>query len=30
VPVAHTCNPSDTGGRDLKDHDLKPARANTL
>jgi hypothetical protein len=26
--VAHTCNPSYSGGRDQVDHDLRPARAN--
>jgi hypothetical protein len=26
VPVAHTCNPSFSGGRDQEDHGLKPAR----
>jgi hypothetical protein len=29
VPVAHTCNPSYSGGRDQEDHILKPARANS-
>jgi hypothetical protein len=29
VLVAHTCNPSYSGGRDRKDHDLKPAQANS-
>jgi hypothetical protein len=28
VPVAHTCNPSNSGGRDQEDHGLKPAQAN--
>jgi hypothetical protein len=28
--VAHTCNPSYSGGRDQEDHSLKPARANSL
>jgi hypothetical protein len=28
APVAHTCNPSYSGGRDQKDHSSKPARAN--
>jgi hypothetical protein len=27
MPVAHTCNPSSSGGRDQEDHDLKPAWA---
>jgi hypothetical protein len=30
VPVAHTCNPSHSGGRDQEDRGLKPARANSL
>jgi hypothetical protein len=30
MPVAHTCNPSYTGGRDQEDHGLKPAQANSL
>jgi hypothetical protein len=29
VLVAHTCNPSYSGGRDQEDHDLKPTRANS-
>jgi hypothetical protein len=29
MPVAHTCNPSYSGGRDQEDNDLKPARANS-
>jgi hypothetical protein len=29
APVAHTYNPSYLGGRDQKDHDLKPACANS-
>jgi hypothetical protein len=29
VPVAHTCNPSYSGGRDREDHVLKPAQANS-
>jgi hypothetical protein len=29
VPVAHTCNPSYSGGRDGKDCGLKPAWANS-
>jgi hypothetical protein len=29
VPVAHICNPSYSGGRDLEDCSWKPARANT-
>jgi hypothetical protein len=29
VLVAHTCNPSYSGGRDQEDHSLKPARANS-
>jgi hypothetical protein len=28
-PVAHTCNPSYSGGRDLEDLGLKPAQANS-
>jgi hypothetical protein len=27
--VAHACNPSYSGGRDQKDHGLKPAQANS-
>jgi hypothetical protein len=27
--VAHTCNPSYSGGRDQEDQGLKPARANS-
>jgi hypothetical protein len=27
--VAHTCNPSYSGGRDQEDHGSKPARANS-
>jgi hypothetical protein len=27
--LAHTCNPSYSGGRDQEDQGLKPARANT-
>jgi hypothetical protein len=30
VPVAHTCNPSYSGGRDQEDHSLKSAWANSL
>jgi hypothetical protein len=30
VPVAHTCNPSYSGGRDQEDHGSKPAHANSL
>jgi hypothetical protein len=30
VLVAHACNPSYSGGRDLEDCDLKPAQANNL
>jgi hypothetical protein len=30
VPVAHTCNPSYSGGKDQEDHGLKPAWANSL
>jgi hypothetical protein len=26
--VAHTCNPSYSGGRDQEDHSWKPAQAN--
>jgi hypothetical protein len=29
APVAHTCNPSYSGGRNQEGHSLKPARANT-
>jgi hypothetical protein len=29
VPVAHTCNPSYSGGRDQKDHSSKPAQGNS-
>jgi hypothetical protein len=29
APMAHTCNPGSSGGRDQKDHDLKPVRANS-
>jgi hypothetical protein len=29
VLVAHTCNPSYSGGRDQEDHGSKPARANS-
>jgi hypothetical protein len=29
APVAHTCNPSYSGGRDKEDHGSKPARANS-
>jgi hypothetical protein len=29
VPVAHSCNPSYSGGRDQEDHGLKPAQANS-
>jgi hypothetical protein len=28
--VSHTCNPSYLGGRDQKDHGLKPGQANSL
>jgi hypothetical protein len=28
-PVAHTCNPRYSGGRDQEDHDLEPAQANS-
>jgi hypothetical protein len=28
--VAHTCNPSYSGGRDQEDYDSKPAHANSL
>jgi hypothetical protein len=28
VPVAYTCNPSHSGGRDQEDGGLKPAHAN--
>jgi hypothetical protein len=27
--VAHTCNPSYSGGRDQEDHSSKPAQANS-
>jgi hypothetical protein len=27
--VARTCNPSNSGGRDQKNHGLKPAQANS-
>jgi hypothetical protein len=29
TPVAHTCNPSYSGGREEEDHDLKPVWANS-
>jgi hypothetical protein len=29
VPVAHTCNPSYSGGRDKKYHDSRPAPAKS-
>jgi hypothetical protein len=29
APVAHTCNPSYSGGRDQEDHSSKPAWKNT-
>jgi hypothetical protein len=29
APVAHIYNPSDSVGRDQKDYDLKPSRANS-
>jgi hypothetical protein len=29
VPVAHTCNPSYSGGRDQEDRDLKSAQVNS-
>jgi hypothetical protein len=29
VPVAHTCNPSYSGGRDQEDHNMKPTQANS-
>jgi hypothetical protein len=29
APVAHTCNPSYSGGRDQEDHGSKPAWANS-
>jgi hypothetical protein len=29
VPVAHTCNPSYSGGRDQGDHSSRPASANS-
>jgi hypothetical protein len=30
MPVVHAYNPSYSGGRDQKDHGLKPAQANSL
>jgi hypothetical protein len=30
APVAHTCNPSYSGGRDQEDGISKPAQANSL
>jgi hypothetical protein len=30
APVAHTCNPTYSGGRDQKDKGSKPVRANSL
>jgi hypothetical protein len=30
APVAHTCNPRYSGGRDQEDHGSKPAQANSL
>jgi hypothetical protein len=29
VPVVHTCNPSNSGGRDQADHSPTPALANS-
>jgi hypothetical protein len=29
APVAHTCNPSKSGGRDQEDHSLKPVQENS-
>jgi hypothetical protein len=29
LPVAHACNPSDSGGRDQEDRSWKPALANS-
>jgi hypothetical protein len=29
APVAHSCNPSYSGGRDQEDYGLKPAQANS-
>jgi hypothetical protein len=29
VPMAHTCNPLYSGGRDQEDHSLKSAQANS-
>jgi hypothetical protein len=29
VPVAHTCDPSYSGGRDLEESGSKPAQANS-
>jgi hypothetical protein len=30
TPVAHTCNPSNSGGRDREDHGLKLTWANSF
>jgi hypothetical protein len=30
VPIAHTCNPSYSGGREQEDHGLKPTQAKSL
>jgi hypothetical protein len=30
APVAHTCNPSYSGGRDQEDHGSKPAWVNSF
>jgi hypothetical protein len=30
TPVAHACNPSNSGGRDQEDYSFKPAQANSL
>jgi hypothetical protein len=30
APVAHTCNPSYSGGRDQEDQSSKPTQANSL
>jgi hypothetical protein len=29
MPVAHTCTPNYSGGRDQEDHSSKPAQANS-
>jgi hypothetical protein len=30
MPVAHTCNPTHSEGRDQEDHRSKPVQANSL